>query len=148
SIISVGPATIYQDYCDKDYVPVQVFTYQTVPHDSNEIETKTYSSTSATTYQDTKFTPVQAFPKHFLNQSYTMPDQVIPAVYEEEPQPGSDDFLFDSLFPHKRNQADLCGYIHVSQSYAPVITMVDAYRTLNLDECPQFQQVLPEDTST
>ncbi|XP_050948180.1 interleukin-6 receptor subunit beta isoform X3 [Labeo rohita] len=148
SIISVGQATIYQDCCEKDNVPVQVFTYHTVPHDSNEPKTKTYNNTSATTYQDIKLTPAQAFPTHFLNQSYTIPDQVIPAVYKDDPQPASDDLLFDSLFTHKGNQADLCGYIHVSQSYAPVITTIDEYRTLNLDECPHFVQVLPENTST
>ncbi|KAK2900454.1 hypothetical protein Q8A67_008569 [Cirrhinus molitorella] len=148
SIISVGQTSTYQDYGEKDYVPVQVFAYHTLPHDNNETETKIYNSTSAITYQDPKLTPAQAFPTHFLNQSYTKPDQVIPAVREEDPQPSSDDLLFDSLFSHKSNQADLCGYIHVSQSYAPVIMTVDAYRSLDLDECPHFLQVLPEDTST
>ncbi|XP_016374762.1 interleukin-6 receptor subunit beta-like isoform X3 [Sinocyclocheilus rhinocerous] len=148
SIISMGQTTIYQDYGEKDYVPVQVFTYHTVPQDSNETETKTYNSTSAVTHQDSKLTPAQAFPTHFLNQSYTKPDQVTPAGYKEDPQPSSDDLLFESLFTYNSNQADLCGYIYVSESYAPVITTVDSYRTLDLNECPHFLQVLPEDTST
>ncbi|XP_016352793.1 interleukin-6 receptor subunit beta-like [Sinocyclocheilus anshuiensis] len=137
SIISLGQTTIYQDCGEKDYVPVQVSTYHT-PHDSNEPEAKTYNSTSAITYLDPKLTPAQAFPTHFLNQSYTKPDQVIPAGYKEDPQPSSDDLWFDSLFTYKSSQADLCGYIHVSQSYTPVITTVDAYRTLDLDESPDF----------
>ncbi len=148
SIISLGQTTICQDYGEKDYVPVQVFTYHTVPHDSNETETKTYNSTSAVTHQDSKLTPAQAFPTHVLNHSYTKPEQVTPAGYKEDPQPSSDDLLFESLFTYKRNQADLCGYIHMSLSYAPVVTTVDAYRTLDLNECPHFLQVLPEDTST
>uniref|UniRef100_A0A8C1BUK5 Fibronectin type-III domain-containing protein n=1 Tax=Cyprinus carpio carpio TaxID=630221 RepID=A0A8C1BUK5_CYPCA len=148
SIISVGQTTTYQDYGEKDYVPVQVFTYHTVPQDSNETETKTYNITSAVTHQDSKLTPAQAFPTHFLNQSYTKPDQVTPVGYKEDPQPSSDHLLFESLFTYKSKQADLCDYIHVSQSYAPVITTVDAYRTLDLNECPLFLQVLPEDTSS
>lgn len=148
SIISLGQITICQDYGEKDYVPVQVFTYHTGPQDSNETETKTYNSTSAVTHQDSKLTPAQAFPTHFLNHSYTKPEQVTPAGYKEDSQPSSDDLLFESLFNDKRNQADLCGYIHMSLSYAPVVTTVDAYRTLDLNECPHFLQVLPEDTST
>ncbi|XP_058652473.1 interleukin-6 receptor subunit beta isoform X2 [Onychostoma macrolepis] len=148
TIISMGQTTIYQDYGEKDYVPVQVFTYHTVPQDSNETETKTCSSTSAVTHQDSKRTPAQVFPTHFLNQSYNKPEQVTPAGYKEDPQPSSDDLLFESLFTYKSNQADLCGYIHVSQSYAPFIPTEDAYRTLDLNECPHFLQVLPEDTST
>ncbi|XP_018941822.2 interleukin-6 receptor subunit beta-like isoform X3 [Cyprinus carpio] len=139
SIISVGQTTIYQDCGEIDYVPVQVLTYHT-PHASNEPEAMTYNST-AVTHQDSKLTPAQAFPTHFLIQSYTKPDQVIPAGYKEDPQPSSDDLLFESLFSCKSNQADLCGYIHVSQSYAPVIMTVNAYRTLD-------PEVLPEDTST
>ncbi|KAK9980236.1 hypothetical protein ABG768_013614 [Culter alburnus] len=143
SIISISQATSYQGYCEKDYVPVQVFTYHTVRHDCNEAETKTTG-----TYLDPKPAPTQAFPTHLFNQSYTKPDQLIPAVYKEDSQPSSADLLFDSLFNCKRSQVDLSSYIHVSQSYAPFVTTVDAYRTLELDECSHFLQVLPEDTST
>ncbi|XP_052403833.1 interleukin-6 receptor subunit beta isoform X2 [Carassius gibelio] len=144
SIISMGQTTIFQDYGEKDYVPVQVFTYHTVPQDSNE----TNISTSAVTHQDSTLPAAQAFPTHLLNHSYTKPGQVTPAGYKEDPQPSSDHLLFESFFTNKRNQADLCDYIHVSQSHEPVITTIDEYRTLDLNECPHFRQVLPEDTST
>ncbi|XP_052390244.1 interleukin-6 receptor subunit beta isoform X1 [Carassius gibelio] len=147
SILPVDWTTIYQDYVEKDYVPVQVFTSHT-PHDSNEPEAKTYDSTSAITFLDPKLSPAQAFHTHLLNQSYTKPDHVIPAGYKEDPQPSSDHLLFDSLFSCKSNEADLCGYIHVSQTYTPVIKTIDTYRTLDLNECPHFLQVLPKDTST
>lgn len=143
SIISISQATSYQGYCEKDYVPVQVFTYHTVRHDDNEAESKTTGI-----YLDPKPAPTQAFLTHLLNQSYTKPDQVISAVYKEDSQPSSADLLFDSLFNYKRSQVDLSGYIHVSQSYAPFVTTIDEYRTLELDECSHFLQVLPEDTST
>ncbi|XP_051769017.1 interleukin-6 receptor subunit beta isoform X1 [Ctenopharyngodon idella] len=143
SIISISQATSYQGYCEKDYVPVQVFTYHTVRHDENEAETKTTG-----TYLDPKPAPTQAFSTHLLNQSYTKPDQAIPAGYKDDSQPSSADLLFDSLFNYKRSQVDLSSYIHVSQSYAPFVTTIDAYRTLELDECSHFLQVLPEDTST
>ncbi len=144
----MGQTTICQDYGEKDYVPVQVFAYHTVPQKSNETETKTYTSTSAVTHQDCELTAAQAFPSRFLNQNYSKPEQVIPAGYKEDPQPSSDDLLFKLLFSNKSNQADVCGYIHVSLSYAPVVTTIDAYRTLELNECSNFLQVLPEDTST
>ncbi|XP_039531358.1 interleukin-6 receptor subunit beta isoform X2 [Pimephales promelas] len=140
SIISIGQATSYQDYAGKDYVPVQVLTYHTVPHDDNEAETKTDGTG---THLDPKPAPTQAFPTHLLNQSYTKPDQVIP----EDLKPSSADLLFDSLFSCERNPVDLDPYIHESLSYAPFVTPADANRTPERVECSHFQQVLPEDTN-
>ncbi|XP_043089451.1 interleukin-6 receptor subunit beta [Puntigrus tetrazona] len=134
SIISAGQTTAHQVYGEKDYTPVLVLAHDT--------ETKTYNSPSAGAHRDPKHRPAQAF----LNQSYTGPDQVTLAVYKEDPQLSSDHLLFESLFTYKRNRADLCDYIHVSQSYVPLITTADTYRTLDLSECSHFLQVLPEDT--
>ncbi|CAM4586954.1 unnamed protein product [Leuciscus chuanchicus] len=131
SIISIGQATSYQGYAEKDYDPIQVLSYHTVRHDDNEAETKTNGTA---TYLDPKPAPTQAFPKHLLNQSYTKPDQVLPAGFTEDLEPSSADLLFDSLFSCERNPVDLSGYIHVSQSYAPFATTVDAYRTAGLPE--------------
>ncbi|XP_077078521.1 interleukin-6 receptor subunit beta isoform X1 [Siphateles boraxobius] len=143
SIITIGQATSCQGYAEKDYVPIQVLTYHTARRDDTEAETKTNGTG---TYLDPKPTPTPAFQTHLFNQSYTKPDQVIPAGYTEDLEPSSADLLFDSLFSCERNPVDLSSYIHVSQSYVPFVTSVAACRTPELDECSHFLQVLPEDT--
>ncbi|XP_067309435.1 interleukin-6 receptor subunit beta isoform X2 [Pseudorasbora parva] len=140
SIISISQVTSYQSYGEKDYMPVEVFPYHTVRQEDNET-----SGTSTGTYLDPKPASTQASPTHLFNQSYTKPDQVIPAGYKED---SPADLLFDSLLSYKINQVDLGSYVHVSQCNMPFVTTVDAYRTLELDECSHFLQVLPEDTST
>lgn len=128
SIISIGQAT---SYAEKDYDPIQVLSYHTVRHEDNEAETKTNGTA---TFLDPKPAPTQAFTTHFLNQSYTKPDQVIRAGFTEDLEPSSADLLFDSLFSCERNPVDLSGYVRVSQSYVPFVTTVDAYRTVGLPE--------------
>lgn len=130
-----------QGYSEKDYVQVQVLPYHTISHhDNKNTQTNTYNSLSTITYLEPKL------PAFFQNQSYSKPDPVLPAGYKQDPA----DLLFESLLDHKNNHAnlfdnhaDLCGYMHVSQSYA----IVDSYRILEPHELPQSVQVLSDDTS-
>ncbi|XP_056324298.1 interleukin-6 receptor subunit beta [Danio aesculapii] len=139
-----------QGYSEKDYVPVQVFPYHTISHhDNKNTQTNTSNSSSTITYLEPKLQ--KTFPAFFPNQSYSIPDPILPAGYKQDPA----DLLFESLLDHQDNHAnsctdhaDLCGYMHVSQSYAPFVTIVDSYRILEPHELPQSVQVLSDDTNT
>ncbi|XP_073787490.1 interleukin-6 receptor subunit beta isoform X1 [Danio rerio] len=140
-----------QGYSEKDFVPVQVFPYHTIiHHDNKNTQSNTYNISPEITYLEPKLQ--KTFPTFFQNQSYSKSNPILPAEYKLEE---STDLLFESLLDHQNNHAhlcsshaDLCGYMHVSQSYAPFVTIVDPYRILEPHELPQSLQVLSDDTST
>lgn len=147
SFLSIGQTLGYHGYDEKDYGPVQVLSFHPIHQILGDTETKADTYSSATTHVNPKLRTDGAthFQADFINQSYIKPNQILSAGYQDDYQSLTDPFIDTVLSyqSHPTAREHLCDYIHVSQSYVSV----DAYRTLNADECSHVLRGLPEDHS-
>ncbi|XP_057190374.1 interleukin-6 receptor subunit beta isoform X2 [Triplophysa rosa] len=147
SFFSTGQTSCNHGYDEKDNGPVQVLNFHPVQQIRVDIEAKanTYNCTSAKTpkLRTDESTHFQA---DLTNQSFTKPNQIMSAGYQDDYLSPTDPFIdrVPSYQSDPTAREDLCDYIHVSQCYMSVM-MVDAYRTLNADECSHVLRGLPED---
>lgn len=145
SFFPIGQTSCYHGYGEKDYGPVQVQSFHPVHQIFDDTATKpdTHNSTSSTSQLRTD-KPSQHFRADFINQSYIKPNQMMSAGYQDDYQSLTDPFI-GTVLGYQSDPTAQCDYIHVSQSYMSVVTMVDAYRTLSSDECLHVLHGLPED---
>lgn len=150
SFFSTGQTSCNHSYDEKDNSPVQVLSFYPVQQifDDTNAKANTYNYTSAKTHLNPKLRTDE--PIHFqadlTNKSFTKTNQIMSAGHQDDYLSLTDPFI-DTMPSYQSDptaQEDLCDYIHMSQSYMSV-AMVDAYRTLNADECSHVLHGLPED---